>query len=266
MAPGGEFRAAAAEASKLPHCHLVLADRPISVTLQRAFNSLGPWTKLKLIYALLFSLEPITKEQVEEMKKSDFLEKTLMEMAGDHPELTRVLLDERDMFLAKSIWSTTGMSDYKAAIKSTDGEVIHPANHLIEEPSSTRFRVPFGDRKDNSTHSPTRSPDARTKSDSCDGIVSNMQSCCPYWPCPSVLPRVVVAIVGIGHVAGIKRYWDIAGTIDQAQLMTVIQPPLSWRVFKWSLRVLFVSTLAAAAYGCIRGAYKLSTSVFHIRT
>lgn len=81
MAPGGEFRAAFQEvglctfccflintllrstfqqASKQPHCHLVLGDRPINITLRRAIDELGPWQKTKFFFALLFGFEKIT--------------------------------------------------------------------------------------------------------------------------------------------------------------------------------------------------------------
>lgn len=40
MAPGGEFRRALAEASKIPNCNVHLGDRPINITLQRAIKGL----------------------------------------------------------------------------------------------------------------------------------------------------------------------------------------------------------------------------------
>lgn len=40
MAPGGEFRRALAEASKIPNCSIHLGDRQINVTLQRAIKGL----------------------------------------------------------------------------------------------------------------------------------------------------------------------------------------------------------------------------------
>lgn len=45
---------------KQPHCHVVLGDRLVGITLRRAFDALGPWMKLKLLWTLLFDFKPIT--------------------------------------------------------------------------------------------------------------------------------------------------------------------------------------------------------------
>ncbi|CAL8091691.1 unnamed protein product [Calicophoron daubneyi] len=256
MAPGGEFRAAAQEAMKQPHCHVILGDRPVGTTLQRAFNALGPWTKLRLAFTLMFDFEPITKEQIEEMKKTDLLEKMLMEMAGDHPELIRILVDERDMYLARSIWATTGMADYNEAVNSSlaDNDQTEPA---AEEVDPCKLQTPLGDRVPQFSSVLPSSAAAQSALPSTNSRL--LPSCCPYWPSPSLLPRVIVAVVGIGHVAGIKRYWDTAEQIDQQKLVQLMEPPLSWKIFKWSLRTLVISLLVGIGYGTIRSSYKLGS-------
>ncbi|GAA49614.1 traB domain-containing protein [Clonorchis sinensis] len=266
MSPGGEFRAAAQEAMKQPHCHIVLGDRPISITLQRAFNSLGPWTKIKLGFSLLFDLEPITAEQIEEMKKSDFLERIIMEMAGEHPELTRILLEERDMYLAKSIWATTGMNSYHQAKSKDDciddNSTKLPSDNVRHTDVRLRSAADVGDSQ------PTDfSSDREESVNPTNRIFATSEQtppCCSFWPSPSVLPRVVVAVVGIGHVAGIKRYWANADSINQHQLMTVMEPPLSWKLFRWSLRILLLSTVLGIGYGAVRGSYKLGSTIWQL--
>jgi pheromone shutdown protein TraB len=60
LAPGGEFRAAAKEASQIPGCELHFGDMPIKLTLSRGFNSLPWYRKLKLAVVLLFSNYKLT--------------------------------------------------------------------------------------------------------------------------------------------------------------------------------------------------------------
>ncbi|BFZ08267.1 hypothetical protein BsWGS_11306 [Bradybaena similaris] len=104
MAPGGEFRVAFNEARKLKGgCRFILGDRPIQITLQRALASLSLWQRVKLAYAILFSKEPITKEDVEKCKQKDMLEQMIEEMTGEFPALGRVFVKERDIYLTHSL-------------------------------------------------------------------------------------------------------------------------------------------------------------------
>ncbi|CAB4066867.1 TraB domain-containing protein [Lepeophtheirus salmonis] len=103
MAPGGEFRTAWREAKKIPGCLIHLGDRPIGVTLQRAIGALSLWQKIHLGIHLLCTNESFTKEDVEKCKEKDLLESMLEEMTGEFPALTKVFIDERDLFLAHSL-------------------------------------------------------------------------------------------------------------------------------------------------------------------
>ncbi|CAH8560883.1 unnamed protein product [Schistosoma mattheei] len=260
MAPGGEFRAAAKEAMKQPHCHVVLGDRPVNITLYRALEALGPWTKLKFFVALLFSFQPITKEQIEEMKKTDFLEKLLVSMAGEHPELTRILLDERDQYLARSIWEATGMEEYlkaQALRPNSTSEIHNPSN--IEE-SVVQHRKNIDQSSDYSL-------DGIAHSSERDNFLNDPSpphlSCCSHWPPTSILPRVVVAVVGIGHVAGIRKVWSTVNTIKKHELCVLLEPPLSWRIFKWSLRGVLISLVAGVVYGVCRCSYMFGSFVYN---
>lgn len=103
MAPGGEFRRAFAEARQVPKCLIHLGDRPIHITLQRALASLSWWQTARLMWHLLMSKEPISKEEVERCKRRDLLEEMLAEMAGEFPALGTVFVNERDVFLTHSL-------------------------------------------------------------------------------------------------------------------------------------------------------------------
>ncbi|CAG2175601.1 unnamed protein product [Oppiella nova] len=104
MAPGGEFRRAFNEASKIPGCVVHLGDRPVHITLRRAISSLSVWQKLKLAFGIIFNSESISKEEIEKCKQKDLLEEMLTEMTGEFPTLSRVFVEERDTYLAYSLW------------------------------------------------------------------------------------------------------------------------------------------------------------------
>ncbi|CAF0727149.1 unnamed protein product [Adineta steineri] len=103
MAPGGEFRTAFREAQKVVGCNVVLGDRPVGITLKRAINSLSTWKKIRLAWSLLTSKDKITNEDVEKCMEHDMLEKLLLEMSDEYPELSRVFVSERDQYLSYSL-------------------------------------------------------------------------------------------------------------------------------------------------------------------
>ena len=103
MAPGGEFRMAFKESKKIPGCRVQLGDRPVHLTLKRAISSLSVWQKMKLGISILFSNETISKEEVEKCKDKDLLQKMLQDITGEYPALSKVLVDERDTYLAYSL-------------------------------------------------------------------------------------------------------------------------------------------------------------------
>ena len=90
MAPGGEFRRAYREAKEVPGCLVHLGDRPIQVTLNRAFRSLSVWQLVKLAFTMLTSNVSVTADDVEKYKQKDILEAMMEEMAGEYPQFTQV--------------------------------------------------------------------------------------------------------------------------------------------------------------------------------
>ncbi|KAJ1161851.1 hypothetical protein NDU88_002332 [Pleurodeles waltl] len=99
MAPGGEFREAFKEASRVPFCKFHLGDRPIPVTFKRAIAALSFWQKAKLAWGLCFLSDPISKDDVEKCKQKDLLEQMMAEMIGEFPDLHRTIVSERDVYL-----------------------------------------------------------------------------------------------------------------------------------------------------------------------
>ncbi|XP_021362981.1 traB domain-containing protein-like [Mizuhopecten yessoensis] len=105
MAPGGEFRQAFREAKKVQVCKMIkLGDRPIQITMRRVLASLTFWQKVRLVWHLLFSIDyKYSKEDIEKCKDRDLLEQMLKDMAGEFPALAKVVVEERDTFLAFSL-------------------------------------------------------------------------------------------------------------------------------------------------------------------
>ncbi len=108
--PGEEMlrAVAAAEAAGARTC---MADRDITVTLSRTWRSTGAWNKLKLLFQLLLSIggvDDIREADIEQMKQGDMLESILSELEKSHPSLRRILIDERDRYLAHNIRNAQG--------------------------------------------------------------------------------------------------------------------------------------------------------------
>ncbi|MBU3950004.1 MAG: TraB/GumN family protein [Proteobacteria bacterium] len=176
--PGQEM-IEAINAGKSVGAKIHTADRDIRVTLSRVWNTIGFWGKAKLLVQLILSLGDvgdITENDIEKMKQEDVLETLLAEVGQSLPVLKKILIDERDMYLAEKIKTAPG--------------------------------------------------------------------------------KKIVAVVGAGHVKGIKAYWN--DDIDLASLETI--PPKSniSNAFQWiftsGIIILFI-------YGFYYGGTKAGTDM-----
>lgn len=108
--PGAEIIGAAklAEEKGIP---VSLCDREIQVTFRRAWGKSSLWNKCKLLATLIsasFSNEKISEEDLEDLKNEETLESMLKEVAKELPSVKEVLIDERDRYLATSIYTSDG--------------------------------------------------------------------------------------------------------------------------------------------------------------
>lgn len=90
---------------------LTLADRSITVTLQRVWRLSKWWSKMKMLSSLLasaFDKSSLTEEEIDEFKKSSNIEVMLSEVAKELPEAKSALIDERDKYLATKIYEAEG--------------------------------------------------------------------------------------------------------------------------------------------------------------
>jgi len=101
--PGEEFIRAInlSETEEIP---LVLIDRNIGTTLKRAWRLTPLKNKFKFLGSLLFSdNEDFDNLDIEQLKKSDAIDTLVKSFSEELPETKKVLIDERDLYLAYGI-------------------------------------------------------------------------------------------------------------------------------------------------------------------
>lgn len=108
--PGQEM-IEALDASEQSGASIVPADREIQITLTRVWRNMGLWEKLKLMFQLIMSMgssQEITEDEIEQMKQEDILETLLADVKQSHPIMEKVLIAERDLYLAAKIMQAPG--------------------------------------------------------------------------------------------------------------------------------------------------------------
>ena len=91
--------------------NLVLADRSIKTTFARIWHSLEGKEKIKMLTGIIGSIfdnEQISEEDLQKLKEADALEAALMEISKEFPNIKKVLVDERDQYLAEKIRTAPG--------------------------------------------------------------------------------------------------------------------------------------------------------------
>ena len=127
--PGSELLegARAAEAIGKP---FHLCDREVRQTLKRAWAALSLWKKSLLAGALvesLFARPEMSEDDLRELRERDAMTQLMEELSKAFPGLKRVLIDERDAYLAEKIRRAPG-SKLVAVVGA--GHVAGLAAHL----------------------------------------------------------------------------------------------------------------------------------------
>ena len=105
VAPGSEM-VSAIEASEDLGIPVVMIDRNISVTLQRALNKMGFREKAKFIVSLILSVLGFGDEEeidVEDMKNPENIDELMEIFKDEAPSVYEVLVHERDAYLAAKL-------------------------------------------------------------------------------------------------------------------------------------------------------------------
>ncbi len=108
--PGTELLEAgrAAESLGIP---VRLCDRDVRVTLRRAWSALSLWKKsllLSTFLASVFEQPQLTEDDLRELRQHDVLSRMMAELGAYLPALKRVLIDERDAYLAQRMREAPG--------------------------------------------------------------------------------------------------------------------------------------------------------------
>jgi pheromone shutdown-related protein TraB len=108
--PGAELLAAGrtAEGLGIP---VSLCDRDVRVTLRRAWASLSLWKKSLLFSTFLasvFEQPQLSEDDLRELRQQDVLTRMMAELGEALPALKRVLIDERDRYLAERMREAPG--------------------------------------------------------------------------------------------------------------------------------------------------------------
>ncbi|MBF0112591.1 MAG: TraB/GumN family protein [Desulfamplus sp.] len=178
----------AIEAADKEGAALITADREIQVTLTRVWRGMGFWEKVKLMFQLLLSLitsEDITEEEIEKMKQEDILETLLADVKKSHPIMERVLIDERDKYLA-------------AKIKTAPGEnivAVVGAGHLSGIKKYMEYDVKGFDTIDGSTEN---KPDKTDKTIDIEELEKLPEPTTLSKAMKWLIPAVVVILFGAG--------------------------------------------------------------------
>lgn len=108
--PGSEMVAAINKAKELGISQ-TMVDRPIAVTLRRAWAVNSLWGKCKLLSTMIvsaFSKEETDPSEIEKLKQRSEMDSMMDELSDFMPKVKQVLIDERDRYLASHIWSAGG--------------------------------------------------------------------------------------------------------------------------------------------------------------
>lgn len=108
--PGTELLEAVqtANKNKIP---VELCDREVRVTLRRAWHSMNLWQKSKFLsggLAGLFEKQELTEEKLTELRNKDVLSEMMDEIGKAMPVLKKVIIDERDQYIAQKMKESKG--------------------------------------------------------------------------------------------------------------------------------------------------------------
>ena len=108
--PGEEMKAAY-DCAKEKGIATTMVDRPVQVTLRRAWARNSTMGKCKLLATLLataFDKSEVQEGEIENLKNRSEMDSMMGELASFMPTVKEVLIDERDRYLASHIWDSPG--------------------------------------------------------------------------------------------------------------------------------------------------------------
>ena len=107
----GQEMLQAIESAKETNSEIVLVDRSIQTTFTRIYRKSTFINKMKLIisiFSMIFDDSTLEENDIESLKQSEALENALNQLSKEFPDLTRVLINERDQVLSYKIKNAPG--------------------------------------------------------------------------------------------------------------------------------------------------------------
>jgi pheromone shutdown-related protein TraB len=134
--PGSEMIAAMQEAEKY-HLTVALVDRDITVTLKRAWRMMGVREKFRVVWEFLKAMIGYDEEELEELDlkelmKQDVLSQMLEEFSKIAPSAAKVLISERDQYIAQKIYEESKKGKVVAVVGA--GHINGIKKHLENQP------------------------------------------------------------------------------------------------------------------------------------
>ena len=169
VAPGSELLEAA-KVAKENGISIALCDRDVRITLRRAWQSISWWQRMRLLSELgvsLFDSPDISEDELARIRDHDVVTEVMNELGRMMPDLKRVLIDERDAYLARKILETEG--------------------------------------------------------------------------------EKIVAVVGAGHIDGMKRQLESEDLIDMDEITSIPADGNFWKIVGWSIPLVIVGSIVTIA-------------------
>ncbi|KAL3647383.1 hypothetical protein CASFOL_008351 [Castilleja foliolosa] len=149
---GDEFRAARKVSEEIG-AQLVLGDRPIEITLERACNSLNWKEKLSLLSSIIrgiTSSDDLYNKAMEEPRADDSSFQLYEQLSFSYPSLLPPLIHERDTFLAWSLKRSKAVNKSKKVVGVIGkGHVNGVIYSLVSDTGNLRFSDLAGKRPGN---------------------------------------------------------------------------------------------------------------------
>lgn len=162
---GGEFKAAQIAADKVG-AQVVLGDRPIEITLKRAWVSLPFQSRVHLVLDLVRSINAHdwkdtegTIEAVERLKQDDDAVNSLLNALGEKfPQTIDSLVHERDLYLAWSLKRSKAVNGTRNVVGVIGkGHLRGVCYAMTHDPGSLRFKDLVSRNEDTAKANPINS-------------------------------------------------------------------------------------------------------------
>lgn len=137
VSPGAELLTGAKTAKEL-QIPISLCDRDVRITLRRAWKSTSFFKKGYLLASLLasvFDKSEVSEEKLKDLKQQDVLSEMMEELGDSLPDLKRVLIDERDVYLVEKVKSSPG----KKVVAVVGAGHVAGMKELFQEDNKSRL-------------------------------------------------------------------------------------------------------------------------------